>query len=498
LSLGDIGPDAALSAPALTKLLENKDTSVRDAAIDALGRIQPDPAPAVPVLAKLLTDQDFRTRCRVIEALSQIGPGAAEAVPALVEAFPKEELGAKQEILAALGHIKGKPEVAIPLLTNALKEPQLLPQAAEALAAYGPAAVDSLPALLEALKAARPGYEYEALAHAIYFLKPDALPKEPRSEYLNNLLGTWKPYTASYTQVEKERVTPELQAAKAKLDEAIQRASQPRDEVVLSKGALSPGNIQWTISKTEKTSDTAGAKKYTYTLGFQGDSKAVLQFDAYEIFGDNDLRGMEPVAQEPPIREESFAVAWVRTPDLVCVHWLNAAEPGTGHYTDEVSILLLKTSAGWKEIYRNSCNCFGRGGWGIDSFGAEDFLWDAKEGILTVRFDDNRLYMRDNPEPLSVRNEEGLYVQEINEFAERLFRFDGETLKYIGGKRFIDPGPGSFKVADVPLYLKPDMGDRAVTVATIRKLNPRLGKDETFSGPLVYETGIPAKDKRDE
>ena len=59
--------------PILVKLLKDKDTGVRRAAVSALGEIGAEAKTAVPVLAELLEDKDEQVRDDAIGTLVAIG-----------------------------------------------------------------------------------------------------------------------------------------------------------------------------------------------------------------------------------------------------------------------------------------------------------------------------------------------------------------------------------------------------------------------------------------
>lgn len=92
-TLGAMGELAAKSAPALSSVLRDKDSSVRLAAAKALWSVSKQPEGVVPVLTDFLEgkghpaheSEDERRRFlqTVIEALHRIGPHAHAAVPAL-------------------------------------------------------------------------------------------------------------------------------------------------------------------------------------------------------------------------------------------------------------------------------------------------------------------------------------------------------------------------------------------------------------------------------
>src|SRR4029079_2248252 len=72
--IGEIGPAAAATAPALVKSLQTDNAGLRYEAANSLGMINGDPKVVVPALAKLLGDQVPLLRFAAIESLRKYGP----------------------------------------------------------------------------------------------------------------------------------------------------------------------------------------------------------------------------------------------------------------------------------------------------------------------------------------------------------------------------------------------------------------------------------------
>jgi HEAT repeat protein len=83
--LGDCGPAAISTVPALTKLLKDAEGDVRVAVAEALLKIAPEAQSdkALPVLIEALKHPDLLVRRRAAEALGGRGPQAKDALPAL-------------------------------------------------------------------------------------------------------------------------------------------------------------------------------------------------------------------------------------------------------------------------------------------------------------------------------------------------------------------------------------------------------------------------------
>jgi HEAT repeat protein len=157
LALGHIGPKAKAAIPTLVDYLNNREAMRKEPghyqhAAAALARIDPDVKAVVPMLLKRLEDKDYTVRLAAVSSLGRLGPHAGEAVPALVKlAESADYLGA----LAAnsLWQVS-KHEAAVPALSRHLKDADRNAReaAAESLGNIGPDAKASIPALTEALK----------------------------------------------------------------------------------------------------------------------------------------------------------------------------------------------------------------------------------------------------------------------------------------------------------------------------------------------------------
>ena len=91
--LGDCGPAALPTVPALVRLLKDPDGDVRVAAAEALLKISPDPhgEAALGVLAEALKAPDLLVRRRSAEALAGCGVRAKSVLPGLRAALDDSE-----------------------------------------------------------------------------------------------------------------------------------------------------------------------------------------------------------------------------------------------------------------------------------------------------------------------------------------------------------------------------------------------------------------------
>lgn len=107
-------------------------------------------AKSVKQLVLQLKDPDVDLCVVAIQALGLLGPAAIDAVPALFEALKDTDASLRYWAALALGEIDA---VAIPVLIKALSDTDFCVRwgAASALGQFGPVAKDAVPALVERL-----------------------------------------------------------------------------------------------------------------------------------------------------------------------------------------------------------------------------------------------------------------------------------------------------------------------------------------------------------
>jgi HEAT repeat protein len=186
--LRKLGPRAKEAVPTLTKVLDDKDPSVRAGAAVALGCIGADAKPAVSALLSKLKDADKNVRVASATALAGIGVRDNRTLSALSEALKEPDATLRVVIAEALAQLDlqsqdavttvtqvlltdGDPgnrawaalslkgmksarmKAAVPALISALKDPDahVRESAAEALGSICEQAREVVPALIERL-----------------------------------------------------------------------------------------------------------------------------------------------------------------------------------------------------------------------------------------------------------------------------------------------------------------------------------------------------------
>lgn len=121
-ALGDIGPEARTTIPALIELLKDEEDSVRFSAACALRSMGPEAKTAIPALMQLLKDEFWWVQAAAADALGQMGADAKAAVPTLIRLVQEKDGAICREAAEALGSIGPEARDAVPALTRLLKD----------------------------------------------------------------------------------------------------------------------------------------------------------------------------------------------------------------------------------------------------------------------------------------------------------------------------------------------------------------------------------------
>lgn len=152
--LGEIGPAASESVPALIKVLASKELELRYEAIVALGQINSESKQTVPALVRILSEPTPSLRHAAIDALRKFGHDANTAIPQL------KKLMSDKEPLISVGAARAIAEIetpqgpdsaeAITALIAGLKNPhqEVSVEAVQGLAAIGGQAVPAIERLI--------------------------------------------------------------------------------------------------------------------------------------------------------------------------------------------------------------------------------------------------------------------------------------------------------------------------------------------------------------
>jgi HEAT repeat protein len=166
-ALGKIGPTIKAKAfGPLAKSLDDKERSVRLAAVEAIASLGPlDPAD-LPVVLKVLQGGDDEIKGYAAKALGQFSTSAKDVVPALIDAYKSTRAVQLQAaVLASLAHFGEEAKVALPQVSDALKSgnADLIRPASRVAAGIGTDAQKLVPELAAALDGRDPVTRKEVL-----------------------------------------------------------------------------------------------------------------------------------------------------------------------------------------------------------------------------------------------------------------------------------------------------------------------------------------------
>jgi len=143
--LGEIGPGAMSSVPALLKLLEGGDE--RQQVANALAKIDPTGRLTLPKFNELLVAADPSIRQFAANALRSLGPAAIGSVPVLIRLLSDPDREACKAGIGAMERINPKSPALVPALIDLLSDPFLAESAARALGNVAAATSPTLDAL---------------------------------------------------------------------------------------------------------------------------------------------------------------------------------------------------------------------------------------------------------------------------------------------------------------------------------------------------------------
>jgi HEAT repeat protein len=138
--------------PKLTEALKDSNTTVREAAINALGQIGPPARPAVPALLEFAKDTSFTLRSSSLRALIQIGPDAKAAVPVCLDALKVPNPALHLQAVELLWRVDPKHKEIVPHLRELLKNNSYRSGALSVVGRMGPSAARIVPDLVDLLK----------------------------------------------------------------------------------------------------------------------------------------------------------------------------------------------------------------------------------------------------------------------------------------------------------------------------------------------------------
>lgn len=148
--------DAATLVPKLRALLRDKSPDTRMAALQAIQNLGPKAKDATPDIALMLADSEQDIRWQAAGALGAIGPSARDALGNLHAGLNASDHGLRQQAAFAIARIDPNDRAAVPALIEGLGPDSVdVGAALQSIAAMGPDAQASLPALAHLLTVGR-------------------------------------------------------------------------------------------------------------------------------------------------------------------------------------------------------------------------------------------------------------------------------------------------------------------------------------------------------
>jgi HEAT repeat protein len=134
----------------LTDAVGDTESAVRELAITTLGEIGPEAKASVPALEKALRDENASARTAAALSIDSIEPNSQVHLPVLAEALRRGD----GPVFLAIGRMGARGAWAVPTLTTLLSDrrPSIRALAAHALGSIGPAARDAERALEQCLR----------------------------------------------------------------------------------------------------------------------------------------------------------------------------------------------------------------------------------------------------------------------------------------------------------------------------------------------------------
>lgn len=174
-ALGDIGPRAKATVPALIKSVERRGLSING--VWALGRIGPEASASVPLLKTIVKRDTGRELVYAAEALWRIEPDNSISVPALIKGLGDSNPQARAEAAEAVGLIGEPAKAAVSILTEALgdSDQRVRLNAARALVRIGRKSEDAVNTLSAMLSARTPSrWDGIIAAETLLTINPDS------------------------------------------------------------------------------------------------------------------------------------------------------------------------------------------------------------------------------------------------------------------------------------------------------------------------------------
>lgn len=540
--LGPLAAEVSLSAAQLLPFLFDTRASICEPAGVLIGRIRPVEREVLVAVAAALERPEVPIRMAAAAAAQELGNEAHGLGPALANAFETEEEDVRVAIARALAAVGPEGGPAAPHLISLLRAPVTFRnvdalnadnerrenywRALLAVAPGSPEAVEYLAnvladkeymgmliteeySIITALAESGP----DGISPIIEFLERDVWSGSPTSGSTHALEMLGKHGGAEAIPILKrifldESVNRNLrfQAGRAltevlKLDELtetdlLDSATKEALETAFFRESVM-SQIGCELTREEIASDREGMQHFQYRLTFNDGGPSIplgRQYAAFEE-GPYSQYGFDP---------DSFGVGWLREPDLVQCGW-STFSVGSGHYTADTVVLLLKVDETWKEIFRHTGEGRSRGGWMSSHHMGTGFRYEEGQGLLLVRTYSGHECL-ENPVPLGrpFENNDGrtYYTFDYTETWEWPCVIENGSVTIQPGKRWIDLQNYRFPLTEVARWRtglgldeSPENRDISDTVEAnldiLRQLNPEVAESEEVTGGMLIQVGCP-------
>jgi len=505
--IGRIRPVEPEVLNALEKGLESPEASVRRACATAVTELGAEAHGLGPALASALQTDDDNTRESVARALAALGPEGGPAAPVLIalfrapvyfhgiDALNADEARRETFWRALLAVAPGSLD-AVSYLSDVLADRERVSilyadkfSIISALAQSGP---QGIPPIIEFLRRdVWGGKPTTGSIHAIELLGKyggsDAVPIL-KEIFFDESVERNVRYSAGRTlmQIVKEDDSLESELLDFARNEGF-------DKAFVKQSLMS--QIGCELTRDEIASDREGMQHFQFYLVFNDMGTRFplgRQYAAFEE-GPYSQYGFDP---------DSFGVGWLREPDLIQCGW-STFSVGSGHYTADTVVLLLKVDGTWKDIFRHSGEGRSRGGWMSSHHMGTGFTYE--KDLLLIRTYSGHECL-ESPVPLGrpFENNDGktYYTFDYTETWEWSCSIENNAVTILPGKRWIGLQDYRFPLTEVARWRaslgmseSPENRDISDSVEAnlniLRRLNPEAAASDEVTGKILIQDNYP-------
>ncbi len=499
--------------PALTAALKTQDVNNKVAILEGLRYMGQRAAPAIPDVAACLGDSRLSVRINAIYTLANMGPASASAIPELLPALDDPETASTATYaLARMGEtarpilaaemeagkvyaatslaVMGTP--AVPALIDALDLPYLEVREA-AIKSLIEIGIEGVPGLLPALSD-DPDNVRAGVAQVLATLVPDS---EDAVTSLTAALNDTNPDVVRFAA----QALGELGHASQNLIETLTKLAETSENASVrraAKDALNtirpkPLDYGFELVKSQIPSAHPAYRHFEFTLRYPetGDSFFLARL-CMERDQDN------PLASVSGLDEESLRLTWAQENRLLQVQWETIPQ-GNGLYVCLSTLLLLRTNAGWHELFRDTISqstVQSRSDSSAQTTLAFRSTANPKQVILHVNSESYQTWTGDGTYPLASAQKnrqsgEVWYTRRLNIHREYPCTIEGNGLQIHPGVVKLLLGNATFPVREVVEYFPKHEMDLEDRIEQVQDMNPQLDNSGNCTGEIIVDIDIP-------